>query len=107
MAAAIGSEYRVLKELNPHILRHQLPTGTYTIKVPQGSQSRLAAVLQQLDNKASGEVAEVSPNHYVVQAGDTLSHIAVRTGISVTTLKRLNNIQGSLLRVGQTLQLAP
>jgi LysM repeat protein len=107
MAAAIGSEYRVLKELNPHILRHQLPTGKYTIKVPQGSQSRLTAVLQQLDNKSSGEVAEVFPSHYVVQAGDTLSHIAVRTGISVTTLKRLNNIQGSLLRVGQKLQLAP
>jgi len=107
MAAAIGSEYRTVKELNPHILTHQLPAGLYTLKVPQGSQSRLTAVLQQLDNKSSGEVARVSPNHYVVQAGDTLSHIAVRTGISVATLKRLNNIQGSLLRVGQRLQLTP
>jgi len=107
IAAAIGSEYRVVKELNPHILTHQLPAGRYTINVPQGSQFRLTGVLQPLDNKSSGEVARVSPNHYVVQAGDTLSHIAARTGISVATLKRLNNIQGSLLRVGQKLQLAP
>ena len=107
VAAAIGSEYRVLKELNPHILRHQLPTGQYTIKVPLGSESRLTAALQPLATKASGEVSKPSPNHYVVQAGDTLSHISVRTGISVKTLKRLNNIQGSLLRVGQRLQLAP
>ena len=103
MAAAIGAEYRIVKELNPHILTHQLPAGRYTLKVPQGSQSRLTGVLHQLNSKASGEVARASPNHYVVQAGDTLSHIAVKTGISVATLKRLNNIQGSLLRVGQKL----
>jgi membrane-bound lytic murein transglycosylase D len=107
VAAAIGSEYRVLKELNPHILRHQLPTGQYTINVPPGSGSRLTTALQQLDNTSVAEVAEVPSGHYVVRAGDTLSHIAMRTGISVATLKRLNNIQGSLLRVGQKLQLAP
>ena len=107
VAAAIGSEYRVLKELNPHILRHQLPTGQYNIKVPPGSASRLLTALQQLDGTSAAEVAEVPSGHYVVRAGDTLSHIAIRTGISVTTLKRLNNIQGSLLRVGQRLQLAP
>jgi hypothetical protein len=108
MAAAIGVEYRVIKELNPHMLTHQLPTGRYTIKVPKGSQPRLAGILQQHDNnKSSGELAQLSPSHYVVQAGDTLSHIAVRTGISVATLKRLNNIRGSLLRVGQRLRLTP
>ena len=107
VAASIGSEYRVLKELNPHILRHQLPTGQYSMKVPPGSSDRLMAALQQLNNTSSGEVVEVPPSHYVVQAGDTLSHIAVRTGISVTTLKSLNNIQGSLLKVGQRLRLAP
>jgi hypothetical protein len=107
IAAAIGSEYRIVKELNPHILTHQLPAGRYTLKVPQGSQSRLTGVLHQLDSKASGEVARVPLNHYVVQAGDTLSHIAIKTGTSVATLKRLNNIQGSLLKVGQKLQLAP
>jgi hypothetical protein len=107
VAAAIGSEYRAVKELNPHILTHQLPTGRYFIKVPHGSQSRLTAVLQQLDNKSSGEFARMSSSHYVVRAGDTLSHIAVRTGIPVATLKRLNNMRGSLLRIGQRLRLTP
>ena len=107
VAAAIGSEYRVLKELNPHILGHQLPIGQYTFKVPPGSGLRLKQAFQHLGDKSAREVAEVSRNHYVVQAGDTLSHISLRTGISITTLKELNDIQGSLLRVGQRLQLAP
>jgi membrane-bound lytic murein transglycosylase D len=107
VAAAIGSEYRVLKELNPHILGHQLPTGQYSIKVPPGFESRLTEALRQLDDKSSREVAELSPNHYVVKAGDTLSHISRRTGIPVTTLKELNNIRGSSLSVGQRLQLVP
>jgi hypothetical protein len=107
VAASLGTEYRVLKLLNPHILKHHLPTGQYAIKVPLGSGPALAKVLYQFDNKSSGELAEISPNHYVVRRGDTLSHIAARTGVSVPTLRRLNNIRGSLLRVGQTLQLAP
>jgi membrane-bound lytic murein transglycosylase D len=107
VAAAIGSEYRVLKELNPHILRHQLPKGQYTIKVPPGSASRLTTALQQFDHTSVAEVAQKPSGHYVVRAGDTLSRIAMRTGITVATLKRLNNIQGSLPRVGKRLQLSP
>jgi hypothetical protein len=107
VATSLGTEYRVLKLLNPHILQHQLPTGRYVIKVPFGSGLKLAAVLDQFDNESSGELAEVTPQHYVVKRGDTLSHIALTTGVPVSTLKKLNNIRGSLLRVGQTLQLAP
>jgi len=107
VADSLGSEYRVLKLLNPHILKHRLPIGRYAIKVPPGSGPTLAAVLHQFDSKSSGKLAEISPNHYVVKSGDTLSHIAARTGVPVPTLRRLNNIRGSLLRIGQTLQLAP
>lgn len=107
VATSLASEYRVLKLLNPHILQHQLPTGRYAIRVPFGSGLKLASVLDQFDNESSGELAEVPPQRYVVKRGDTLSHIALKTGVPVPTLKKLNNIRGSLLRVGQTLQLAP
>lgn len=107
VASALDSDYRVLKELNPHILRHQLPTGRYAIKVPLGSGPKIAAVLQKHNNIPSDGLSQFSPSHYVVKPGDTLSHIAVRTGVSVAILKRLNNLRGSLLRVGQTLQLEP
>lgn len=42
---------------------------------------------------------------YTVRAGDTLSHIARRHGMSTTELRRANNLNGDLIRVGQKLTL--
>ncbi len=39
-----------------------------------------------------------------VRSGDTLSSIANRAGVSVSTLRDLNNISGDKIRIGQTLQ---
>lgn len=44
-------------------------------------------------------------NRYVVVSGDNLATIARRHGTSVATLRRLNGIEGSLIRIGQTLQI--
>lgn len=45
---------------------------------------------------------------YVVKAGDNLSVIAERTGVSLTTLEDLNpDLDAQALRVGQRLRLAP
>ena len=107
MAAALGTDYRVLKELNPHILRHQLPTGEYALRVPLGAGERVAKFLQKNDRGGSVGIVEVSKGHYIVKPGDTLSHIARRTGVPIGILKRLNGINGSLVRVGERLQLAP
>ena len=107
MASALGTDYRVLKELNPHILSHQLPTGKYTLRVPPGAGARVAAFLQNKDGGGSVGIVEVSKGHYIVKPGDTLSHIARRTGVPIDILKRLNGINGSLVRVGERLQLAP
>lgn len=42
---------------------------------------------------------------YVIRSGDTLSLIAQRYNVSLDSLKELNNIQGSLIRVGQTIRI--
>lgn len=107
MAFELCTDYRVLKELNPHILGHQLPTGRYALKVPPGVGVRVAMVLQKLDRSGSAELANISNSHYIVKQGDTLSHIALRTGVPIAILKSLNGIEGSLVRVGQRLQLNP
>ncbi|MCC5834082.1 MAG: LysM peptidoglycan-binding domain-containing protein, partial [Opitutales bacterium] len=44
-----------------------------------------------------------SDSVHIVQAGDTLSHIAVRYGMSVSELRRLNGLQTDRINVGQTL----
>ena len=107
VALPLGTDFKILKELNPHILGYYLPTGRYTIKVPSGLGSRMASVLKQLTLSASRSMRKVSDGYYTVQPGDTLSHIARRMGVPVATLKRLNGIQGSLIRVGQQLRLSP
>lgn len=107
MASALGTDYRVLKGLNPHILSHQLPTGQYALRVPPGAGERVAAFLQNNDGGGSVGIVEVSKGHYIVRPGDTLSHIARRTGVPIAILKRLNGINGSLVRAGERLQLAP
>ena len=47
------------------------------------------------------------PDHmfYRVKKGDTLSHIAGKYRVSVRKLKNLNNLRGSLIRVGQRLRV--
>ncbi|AGK99674.1 LysM peptidoglycan-binding domain-containing protein [Desulfoscipio gibsoniae] len=40
---------------------------------------------------------------YIVQAGDTLSSIAQKIGITIEGIRNLNNIQGDMIYAGQTL----
>lgn len=44
---------------------------------------------------------------HVVRRGDTLSGLAVRYGVSVTDLKRANQLRSDLIRIGQTLRIPP
>lgn len=46
-----------------------------------------------------------SGHRYVVVSGDNLASIARRHGTSVDTLRKLNGIEGSMIRVGQALAL--
>ncbi len=48
---------------------------------------------------------DATRREYVVAPGDTLASIASRHGTSVDELRRLNEIDGSLIRVGQRLRL--
>src|SRR5699024_1589774 len=42
---------------------------------------------------------------YTVKSGDTLSHIALKYGTSVSALKQLNNLKSDLIYVGQKLKV--
>ena len=104
---SLGTDLKALKELNPQILGDYLPTGRYKLRVPLGLGPKMATVLDQLTRTASRRVKRVSNGHYLVQPGDTLSHISMRTGIPVSTIRELNGIRGSLIRAGETLRLRP
>ena len=57
----------------------------------------------QTTNKASAETRATKPVTYTVKSGDTLDKIAKRNGTTVAELKRLNNIKGDALQIGQTI----
>ncbi|TYO97026.1 LysM peptidoglycan-binding domain-containing protein [Desulfallas thermosapovorans] len=63
----------------------------------------------KLDNKVpspTNQSNNYTPgNVYLIQAGDTLSGIAQRFGLTVESIRRLNNIQGDMIYAGQKLLL--
>jgi LysM repeat protein len=60
---------------------------------------------RELDMSSCKGTTGAASTRYVVAKGDTLASIAQRHGTTVTELRELNDIEGSLLRVGQTLAL--
>ncbi|VAW78629.1 N-acetylmuramoyl-L-alanine amidase [hydrothermal vent metagenome] len=50
-------------------------------------------------------LAKVTPRRHVVRRGDTLSHIAQRYGVSMSSLRNRNRIKGDRLLVGNVLKI--
>lgn len=107
VARSLGTYYKIIKELNPQIKGYYFPAGRYTVLVPAGLGGKLAAALKKHGKKGSRRAARADDGRYVVQPGDTLTHISQRTGVSVATLKDLNGLTSSVIRVGQKLRLRP
>ncbi len=107
VAVALHTDFKVLKDLNPHISGSYLPAGSYMLRVPPGQGSRMTTVMRQLTVTASQDTKMDSEPFYVVRQGDTLCAIARRAGLSLATLRKVNGVQGSLIRVGQRLKLKP
>jgi LysM domain len=105
VARSLGTELEALRDLNPHIRGYYLPVGQYTVNVPRGVAFKLPAVLQQLSRSISLRGDKTAEHHYVVQPGETLKGIARKTGVSVTKLKRLNALDGNVVRAGQRLRV--
>ena len=107
LARSLNTDFKVIKELNPHILGHHMPLGRYSIKIPPGTAHKAASLLKRVKGVASRQGGGIGEGVYVVQSGDTLGEIAKKVGISVSRLKTFNGLEGSLIIVGQKLRLAP
>jgi LysM repeat protein len=104
-ASALDTDYKVIKELNPHIFGNRLPAGSYQLNVPRGDRERVASILNRLTPKASPRTKRSKASCYRVKPGDSLGQIAKKKGVSVKRLKRLNKLRGSHIEVGQKLRL--
>jgi len=89
LAARYGTSVAALRRLNNMGTRSVLQVGR-KLKLPAAVQSRPVK----------------RPSYHVVRRGDTLSVLAVRYGISVAALRRLNNMGSkTVLQVGRKLKL--
>lgn len=77
-------------------------------KSDSGSAPASRAGKRTTSTQSKAAVKKRKATTYTVRAGDVLSGIAVKTGVSVDDLQRLNpKVDAQTLRVGQKLKLAP
>jgi membrane-bound lytic murein transglycosylase D len=107
----LGVDLETLKSMNYAISDsvwrgvQSIPRG-YVLKVPNTYSLRLAALSSPQSRPATIDTATSSVYGgvvYTVRSGDTLSNIARRYRTSVNEIKRLNNLNSDLVRVGQRL----
>jgi murein DD-endopeptidase MepM/ murein hydrolase activator NlpD len=73
----------------------------------QPTESTADKTAEKVETKKldTDKVAKTGSGAYTVQAGDTLSKIAKKNGVSVVALKQANGLNDGLLKIGQTLKL--
>lgn len=121
---ATGLEMDELRSLNPQYRVDYIPASTepYSLCLPMGKieaflqmqDSVYAKSRDSLDRKpvkvepraaSGGSGGSGGSKYYTVRKGDTLSKIASKHGISVSTLKKRNGLRGDKIRVGQKLKI--
>lgn len=100
VAECVGSTFSELKKLNPALLRWCTPPdkNSWILNIPIGTrQSFLENYEKVPDNKKFTYV------QHRIRRGETLSEISGKYGVSLTEIKRFNNIRGTLIREGHYL----
>jgi LysM repeat protein len=80
----------------------------HTNSESDGSSSTPAQTSTLSTTSTSKDAAKKSRRRYTVKPGDVLSAIAIKTGVPLDTLIRLNpDVDAQSLQAGQKLKLAP
>lgn len=105
VAKKTGLEFEDLRYLNPELRRSITPPDKegYFLKVPVGMGYHVENVRNELKHWSQ---PPPQVTWYRVRRGDSLSVIAHRFRTSVSRLKRLNNLSGNLINVGQRLRVS-
>lgn len=109
LAIAAETDYKTIRDLNPQLRDYYLPAGSYTIRVPAGLGPKFSeqlAIHAAAPRRPAPET-DGDDSYYTVRPGDTLGHIAERTGVSVKTLKELNGLKDPTIKTGKKLKLKP
>ncbi len=94
-----------IRRLNPELRRWSTPLNVseYTVKIPIGTTDIFFENLEKIP-----ENERFSISTYKVRKGDTLRSISRRTGVSVSAIRAMNNMnRRDTLRAGQEIKLPP
>jgi soluble lytic murein transglycosylase-like protein len=58
LARGIGTDFKIIKELNPQLIGYLLPEGSYSLKVPEGLGSKTVSVLTSLSASTTTTASE-------------------------------------------------
>jgi len=100
MAEFAGITYRDFKNLNPAFVSDTVPGGSRTLKVPVEKSKEFCSRFETF--KASGQQGAVL---HKVEKGETLSGIAAHYGVTISSLREGNGLQGDRVRPGQVLKI--
>jgi len=89
VAAAAGTDFKRIKDLNPQLRGHYLAAGEHRLNVPEGTGTGLQ---QRFDRLHSEWRTQRSQRIYVVQPGDNLSTIAAKFDVPLVALLIWNRI---------------
>jgi membrane-bound lytic murein transglycosylase D len=111
-----------LEKLNPQIKHGALPASSkeYALRIPLDAKDYIVANREVLFDVASkvaraeiekmalnevGSVAGRERMEYKVRSGDVLGSIATKHKVRVSDIKKWNNLNSDMIRVGQTLKI--
>lgn len=102
VAQAAGVDPMVIRDLNPHVIRGYTPPGRAThLRIPIGTRDTFEVAYAQIPPQDRVPFVE----HRIV-AGETLSRIASRYGITLSELQRTNpGLDPRRLQIGQILTI--
>jgi hypothetical protein len=89
VAQAARTDFKTIKDLNPEIRGHYLSLGSHEITVPKGGAEGFSARYGGLLKKY---LAARNEGVYIVKSGDSLSAIADRFGVPLTSLLVWNRL---------------
>lgn len=94
IAEAAGTTYKTIKYLNPEIRGSDLVKGTHSILIPVGASGWFQARFEQIGKQQNINAKQAKAKNridYVVREGDSLSIIADRHRIPLSSLLKWNN----------------
>ena len=103
IARAAGTTADTIKDLNPQLRRGRTPPGEpgYVVRVPRAAKPKFQRRLAELSSEWDGMDA------YVIAHGERLEDVATTYGISVSKLRRLNDISRDSEIEGGTVLVVP